>query len=192
MGSIPMADITIGIISDTHGDEGVCRKIWQEFFKDVDLVVHAGDVLYHGPRNQIKEGYNPAGLLDFLNTSPVPLLVAKGNCDSDVDRFVLQHPMSPFLFLQFGELRIMVEHGDALGLEKKFMVSMGRKYGLHLFITGHTHERILEREENMIILNPGSPSLPKGDGIPSIALLGNGRLQVINVLTGATLNQLEL
>lgn len=185
-------DLKIGIVSDTHGDERVCRKIWQEYFRDVDLVIHAGDVLYHGPRNRITDGYNPAGLLDFFNTSSTPLLIARGNCDSDVDRFVLQYPMSPFLFLQFGDIRIMVEHGDALGLEKQYMVSMGQKFGLRLFITGHTHERMLERDKGVVILNPGSPSLPKGDGIPSIALLENSNLRLINILTGESLRMIEI
>lgn len=184
-------DLRIGIISDTHGDETVCRKIWQEYFNDVDLVIHAGDVLYHGSRNRVTEQYNPAALLDFLNNTAKPLLIARGNCDSDVDRFVLQHTMAPFLFLQFGGLRIMVEHGDALGLEKQYMAGMGRKYGLRLFITGHTHERLLLKEEGLVILNPGSPSLPKGDGIPSIALLHNNNLRIINVLTGESLGTMD-
>lgn len=190
--SLNRPDLKIGIISDTHGDEGVCRRVWQEYFSGADLIIHAGDVLYHGPRNPVTEGYNPAGLLDFLNASPVPLLVARGNCDADVDRFVLQHPVSPFLFLQFGDLRIMVEHGDALGLERKYMAGMGSKYGLQLFITGHTHERMLDQEAGLTILNPGSPALPKGDGIPSVALLEKERLRVVNVLTGETLAEAAL
>lgn len=184
--------VKIGIISDTHGNERVCRQIWQNYFSDVELVIHAGDVLYHGPRNPLTEGYNPAGLAEFLNASPVPLLAARGNCDAGVDCFVLQFLVSPFLFLQFGDLRVMVEHGDGPGLDKQYMLNTSRKYGIHLFITGHTHQRVLERTEDVVLLNPGSPALPKGDGIPSVALLENGRVRIVNILTGEVLASVEI
>jgi hypothetical protein len=192
MGKFTVPGLKIGIISDTHGNERICRQIWQSYFKDVQLIIHAGDILYHGPRNPITEGYNPAGLAEFLNASPIPLLVARGNCDADVDRLVLQYLLSPFLFMQFGNFRIMVEHGDGPGLEKHYMIDTSRKYGIHLFITGHTHKRMLERVENVVLLNPGSPTLPKGDGIPSVALLENGQVQIINISTGEILNNAEI
>jgi len=189
---LEVPDLKIGIVSDTHGDLRTCRRVWEKCFGDAQLVIHAGDVLYHGPRNPIAEGYDPAGLAEFLNACPVPLLVARGNCDADVDRLVLQYPLPPFLFMQFGGLRIMVEHGDGSGLDRQYMVDTGRKYGVHLFITGHTHQRMLEKVEEVVILNPGSPSLPKGDGKPSVALLERGRLRVLDVLTGETLAEMDL
>ncbi len=193
MGSmVEVPGLKIGITSDTHGDERTCRRVWADYFHNVQLVIHAGDVLYHGPRNPVVEGYNPAGLVEFLNSSPVPVLCARGNCDSDVDRLVLQCPLSPFLFLQFGGLRIMVEHGDALGLDKEYMVNTSRKYGIGLFVTGHTHERMLERVGDVVLLNPGSPSLPKGDGTPSVAMLENNLVRLINIYTGETLGEVEL
>jgi hypothetical protein len=94
--------------------------------------------------------------------------------------------------MQFGNFRIMVEHGDGPGLEKQYMIDTSRKYGINLFITGHTHERMLERVEDVVLLNPGSPTLPKGDGIPSVALLENGQVQIINISTGEILNNAEI
>ena len=71
----------IGIISDTHGHEMAWAHACERFFKGADLIVHAGDVLYHGPRNPMKADYNPAGLVARINSCPVPVVIAKGNED---------------------------------------------------------------------------------------------------------------
>ena len=75
----------IGIISDTHGHEDAWQKAFDKHFKDADLILHAGDVLYHGPRNPMKADYNPAGLAEKINHSPIPVVIARGNCDASVD-----------------------------------------------------------------------------------------------------------
>ena len=76
----------IGIISDTHGHEMAWAHACERFFKGADLILHAGDVLYHGPRNPMKADYNPAGLVARINSCDIPVVIAKGNCDSSVDR----------------------------------------------------------------------------------------------------------
>ena len=83
----------IGIISDTHGHEMAWAHACERFFKGADLIVHAGDVLYHGPRNPMKADYNPAGLVARINSCPVPVVIAKGNCDSSVDASCIELPI---------------------------------------------------------------------------------------------------
>lgn len=183
--------ISIGFISDTHGDVEVCRRVWNDYFRNVELILHAGDILYHGPRNPILPGYNPSALAEFLNGSRCPILLARGNCDADVDQLVLNYPIqSPYVFLQIEGLRILVNHGDAL--EKNGMVDLARRYGVHLFVSGHTHVYSLEQVDGVILLNPGSPSLPKGDGIPSVALLEGEILKVVNINSGKILSEVKL
>jgi len=176
----------LGIISDTHGDAAVCEHIWKTYFKKVDLILHAGDVLYHGPRNPLPEGYNPQALAGLLNASPAPVLFARGNCDADVDQLVLDYPLqTPYLIIQLENLRIMVHHGT--DLDKCQMLKMAQQFKLDLFISGHTHERTLVKDGQVILLNPGSPSLPKGDGIPSVALIEDGSIKIIDVRQGTIL-----
>jgi putative phosphoesterase len=90
----------IGIISDTHGHEMAWQKAYEKQFQDADMILHAGDVLYHGPRNPMKADYNPAGLVQRINTCPVPVIIAKGNCDSSVDASCLELPVqAPYAYV---------------------------------------------------------------------------------------------
>ena len=75
----------IGIISDTHGHEGAWVRACEQFFTGADLILHAGDVAYHGPRNPMRQTIIPMGLIERINASEIPVILAKGNCDSDVD-----------------------------------------------------------------------------------------------------------
>ena len=105
----------VGIISDTHGHEMRWTLAYEKFFKDADLIIHSGDVLYHGPRNPMLEDYNPAGLAERINTSPVPVIIAKGNCDSEVDAMVLEGPVqTPYAYVMIDGFRIVATHGHTV------------------------------------------------------------------------------
>lgn len=168
----------IGVVSDTHGNVLAWKKLMDGPFAGAELILHAGDVLYHGPRNPMAEGYNPGLLAEALNSSRVPILIARGNCDSRVDQAVVDWPiMSPYVFTEISGLRIIVCHGDSLGRDG--MLAMARRFRAGMVISGHTHIPLLEREEGIVLLNPGSPSLPKGDGIPTAALIYDGKVLII-------------
>ena len=79
----------IGIISDTHGCHERFSLAFDKYFKDADMIIHAGDVLYHGPRNPMLSNYNPAKLAEKLNSCSMPVVICRGNCDSEVDQMVL-------------------------------------------------------------------------------------------------------
>ena len=72
----------IGIISDTHGCHERFSLAFDKYFKDADMIIHAGDVLYHGPRNPMLSDYNPAKLAEKLNACSMPVVICRGNCDS--------------------------------------------------------------------------------------------------------------
>ena len=100
----------IGVMSDTHGSLTYFEKAL-DTLSDCDVLIHGGDVLYHGPRNDIPEGYNPKGLISKINSLD-NIIIARGNCDADVDQMVINHPIqSPYVMSQFGETRIVTTHG---------------------------------------------------------------------------------
>lgn len=160
------------------------------FFQDVELIIHAGDVLYHGPRNPLPEGYHPRGLAEEINNSPVPLVIAQGNCDADVDQMMITWPLqAPYSFLQIEDLRILVNHGHRFSPQER--EAQAQRFKLQLFVCGHTHIPLLERKEGIIYLNPGSPSLPKENWESTAALLENGMVRLLNLNTGNCLKEVS-
>ncbi len=110
----------IGIISDTHGCANTWEKVYDRYFSGYELIIHAGDILYHGPRNDILPEYNPKRLAKQLNACTVPIIVAAGNCDADVDGMVLTMPIqSPYAYLLLEGISIVVNHGHGLTEEDK-------------------------------------------------------------------------
>lgn len=148
----------LGVISDTHGDYINVKKAFDEIFYDVDTIIHAGDILNHGPRNPIPDGYNPVKLADLLNNQPVPVHFAKGNCDSDVDTLMINNFIqAPYLFLVFEGIKIVVTHGDK---NLDYLMELADNHA-DILITGHTHNYTIDKVNKFILLNPGSTSIPK-------------------------------
>lgn len=177
----------IGIISDTHGCARTWEKVYNHYFMGYDIIIHAGDILYHGPRNDIPEEYNPKQLAESLNACPIPIIVASGNCDADVDGMVLTMPIqSPYAYLMIENIPIIVHHGHTLTEET--MRKMAEKFKAALFITGHTHVALLEKHNGVIYLNPGSPAMSKRtDKRGTIARLVDHMIEVLDVETGEIL-----
>ncbi len=149
----------IGVISDTHGSLTGWEKAWQ-IIKNTDIIIHCGDLFNHGPGNPIPEKYSPKELLNIFNNLKIPLLISKGNCDSEVDQTFLNIPLCyPFLFYQTNNLRILASHGHIFKRDE--WIELGKKWKIKILISGHTHIPSLEKIDDIIILNPGSPSIPK-------------------------------
>lgn len=177
----------VGIISDTHGCLETWQKVFNQYFIDADIIIHAGDVLYHGPRNTIPAEYNPKQLAEVLNNCPIPILTACGNCDAEVDGMVLKFPIqSPYSYLMLNGLRIIVTHGHNLTEETK--QAMAKRFKANIFITGHTHIGVMEKKEGIIYLNPGSPAMTKRpDGCGTIAWINDNRVEILDIATGQPL-----
>lgn len=157
----------IGIMSDTHGSLLYFEKALNAL-SDCDFILHGGDILYHGPRNPLPDGYNPKELATKLNEVG-NILIAKGNCDSDVDQMVINHPIqTPYLVSQFGKLKILLTHGYVESIEDT--IKKAKSMNCNLLIYGHTHIKEFYLDENLIVLNPGSTSIPK-DGSHSVATI---------------------
>lgn len=178
----------IGVISDTHGCFTTWKKVYEQYFYNADLIIHAGDVLYHGPRNVIPEEYNPKALAEELNRCKAPIVAAAGNCDAEVDGMVLNIPIhSPYAYLFINQYRIIVNHGQHL--DEKAQTELAQRFQTALFITGHTHIPVLRKDSNGVLyLNPGSPGMSKTtNGHGSIALLEDQNVRIIDIHTGKTL-----
>ena len=149
----------IGLVSDTHGSVKAFEKVMKGPFREVELILHAGDVLYHGPRNPLAEGYNTAALAEKINNLEIPIMIARGNCDADVDQLVLNVPlMSPYVVLSIDGLKLLVLHGESKK-EGDFENLIGR-FGLAVLVHGHSHIPRIRRVGHGLIVNPGTPTIP--------------------------------
>lgn len=183
----------IGIISDTHGCKTTWQQVFAQHFTDMDMIIHAGDVLYHGPRNPIPSEYDPAGLAELINDYAKPILFAKGNCDSEVDAMVIHRPiLGPYAVAFVEGLQIVVTHGDKIRSEEYSEVA--KQYQANLLITGHTHLPGIEQiGPASWHLNPGSPSMSKHpDKIPTVAHIIDGRVEILDVRHGKVLQGVQI
>jgi putative phosphoesterase len=172
----------IGIISDIHGYPENFKKAL-ELLKGCEMILCAGDILYHGPRNPILDGYNPKKLVEEIEANPIPILFARGNCDAEVDLMVLDKSIiCENIFYEKDGIRFIVIHGQNESDER--MKSIANTYKADVFISGHTHIRKLEKYEKTIFINPGSISVPKGDGIPSVAIYEDGVISFLDIRNG--------
>lgn len=172
----------IGFISDTHGSLSAWHLAYAHLAK-VDWIVHCGDVLYHGPRNPLPEGYDPQGLAAKLNALSIPMTIVRGNCDADVDQMLLEYPLeSPYVHMNTPEVAIFAHHGHGGPFPERYI----SRY--RLVVSGHTHLPGIRHEGATVFLNPGSPSLPKNDPtVPTVAVLDGRQLSVLDIRTGRVL-----
>lgn len=178
----------IGVISDTHGSLHFFEKA-MDILKDCDRIIHAGDVLYHGPRNDLPGGYDPKGLAEKINTLS-NIYIARGNCDSDVDQMVINHPLqTPGVLIEFNQKKFFVLHGYTDS--KLSMIYKAKEINADFLILGHTHVKELFKDESLIVLNPGSTSLPK-DGTRSCAIIDSKKIELWDIETKSILNSLNL
>ena len=173
------------IASDIHGSAFYCEKMLKAFEREqADKLLLLGDILYHGPRNDLPEGYATKKVIEMLNNIKEKILCVRGNCDAEVDGMVLEAPIqNPFAFVQWEGLRILLSHGHRQSVAEK--EALAKKYKVHLFIEGHTHLPVLEKKDACIFLNPGSPCMPKTlEKRGTFGVLENGSLSIRYVDTG--------
>lgn len=188
----------IGVISDTHGYDGRVALAMEKFFADAELILHAGDVCYHGinnPNHSVEDGYAPKPLALRLNASKVPVVIARGNGDSEVDQLVLETPIqAPYAYVFANGKRIVVNHGHLIptDADKDAMASHLRA---DIFITGHIHKPVLERRNGIIFLNPGtvSPFLTnQPEKRTSVATIDDDKIQIFDLDSGEVLMSLNI
>lgn len=144
--------------SDIHGSAYYCKKMLEAYDKEkADRLVLLGDILYHGPRNDLPKDYAPKEVIALLNERKDDLYVVRGNCDAEVDQMVLKFPiMADYCIIMDGERTIYASHGHIYNENNLPPLKNG-----DIFIHGHTHVLRAEKRETYTILNPGSVSIPK-------------------------------
>ncbi len=176
----------IGLISDTHGDLAAWEKA-MDALGEVDLILHAGDVLYHGVFNNIPGAYDPQGLARTMNGLTVPIIHARGNCDSEVDQVALDnHILSDFAFASAEGTRILVNHGHRYSEGELVKMAAGGK--ARVVHRAHTHVPELRVADGVMLVNAGSCAIPKQDGeAPTVGLLEDARITIFNIDSGDVL-----
>lgn len=186
----------IGVISDTHGYEKRFSEACEKFFCDADLILHAGDVLNHGPNNPNCKGddYNPKALAKKINESKIPIIICRGNCDSEVDQMVIETPIqAPYAYVFANGKKIIVTHGHTV-ISDEEKNKMAAHLKADIFITGHIHKNILEKRNETIFLNPGtiSPYLTNNENKKtSVAVITDKKIEIFDLDSGEILNSLN-
>ena len=146
------------IASDIHGSAYYCRKMIDVYQKEqADKLLLLGDILYHGPRNDLPKNYNPKEVIAMLNPMKQELLCVRGNCDTEVGQMVLEFPiLADYCFLELDGHTIFATHGHHFNPQNLPMLKEG-----DILLNGHTHIPANQNMGNYTYMNPGSVSIPK-------------------------------
>lgn len=168
------------IFSDIHGSLPVAGHIADLIARhSPDATLLLGDILYHGPRNPLPEGYNPKAVVETLSPFADSIIALRGNCDSEVDSMVLPFPLTPeFTWIlqnsPGGTIRIFATHGHIYNPQSPPPLRQG-----DVLLFGHTHIPKAETGVGKIhICNPGSLSLPKEGTPPCFGIFEKGIFSV--------------
>lgn len=146
------------IASDIHGSEYYCKKLIRAFDSEkADRLLLLGDILYHGPRNDLPREYHPKRVIELLNERKNDMFSVRGNCDTEVDQMVLEFPvLADYCILDGGGNMIFATHGHLYHEDKLPSLHKG-----DILLHGHTHVPKCTVHEQYIYMNPGSVSIPK-------------------------------
>ncbi len=177
----------IAVIADTHGNLDGWQQAKELALNQADIIIHCGDVLYHGPKFAPVTGYDPAGLAQAINQMPAPVLMVRGNSDSEVDQLVLDMPLQqPYLFAQIEGIRLLATHGHLLGLQE--LAALAQKWQIDYLLTGHTHVPVVAQLGEVIHINPGTTTYPlaadEAARRRTCGLIRDGQIKLFDLDTG--------
>ncbi len=165
------------IASDIHGDAECCRALLETFEREgAEKMLLLGDILYHGPRNDLPSDYAPKKVIEMLNAVSDKIICVRGNCEAEVDQMVLNFPcMSDTAVVFDGEtgISMYMSHGHIYSPD-----NLPKMPPRSVFLSGHTHILSAEQKNGVLCLNPGSVSLPKGGNPKSYAVYENGIFEI--------------
>lgn len=170
--------------SDIHGDADCCARMLERFDAEkADKLFLLGDILYHGPRNDLPGGYAPKEVIKMLNERRDKLFCVRGNCDTEVDQMVLSFPiMAEYSMLWLENRTVFLTHGHIFNIENPPALNRG-----DILLHGHTHVQTIDGSGDYIYMNPGSVSLPK-EGNPKTYMVYADGAFTIRTLDGTDVN----
>ena len=161
------------IVSDIHGGYNGTKLIYDLYSSGkFDLIIILGDILYHGPRNDLPADYKPKECIKLLNELKDYIVAIRGNCDAYVDEMVLDFKFNDSMDLKINGLNAHLEHGH-------FLDSYNGNSDIVLY--GHTHILKIEKKDNKIYFNPGSITLPKNNTPKTYAIWDEHTIEIISV-----------
>ena len=178
------------IASDLHGSAYYCRQMLEAFEREgADRLFLLGDLLYHGPRNDLPREYAPKEVIPLLNGKKEKLLCVRGNCDAEVDQMVLEFPvLADNAVLQVGRRLIYATHGHIYHVKNLPPLAPG-----DVLLHGHTHVPAwTEFGQGNLYLNPGSVSIPKENSPHSYMTLEGNTMQWKELESSAVFHELTL
>ena len=163
------------IASDIHGSAYWCRALMAVAEREQpDKLVLLGDLLYHGPRNDLPREYAPKAVIPMLSDWKDRILAVRGNCEAEVDQMVLPFPcMADYALLELDGVTCYLTHGHHFGPDALPPLTPGS-----ILLSGHTHVKMDELRGGIRCLNPGSVSIPK-DGSHSFLIFENGEFRFV-------------
>lgn len=178
----------IMIASDIHGSSLYCEKLLERYKEEnCQKLLLLGDILYHGPRNDLPEIYNPKKVIEMLNNIKEEIMCVRGNCDTEVDQMVLQFPiMADYAVLYHNEHMIFATHGHKYTEQNPPMLYRG-----DVLLTGHTHIPACNEYDDFIYINPGSTTIPKAGSHHSYMIFEDGKF-TWKTIKGETYKEFEL
>lgn len=165
------------IASDIHGSAYYCRELLRVYEESgAGRLLLLGDLLYHGPRNDLPREYAPKEVISMLNAYKDQIYNVRGNCDTEVDQMVLEFPvMADYALFVIDGLTIYATHGHVYNKEKLPPVKKG-----DILLHGHTHILTAERFSDITVLNPGSVSIPKGGNPHTYGILEDKVFRILD------------
>ena len=163
--------ITYLIASDLHGSATYTEELLEAYDRErADRLLLLGDILYHGPRNDLPEGYAPKKVAELLNLRRGEILSVRGNCEAEVDQMMLDFPvLADYCLLAEGKRTVFVTHGHVYNRDNLPPLKEG-----DVLLYGHTHIPLCETVSGIVCMNPGSVSIPKEGSPRGYMTLENG------------------
>lgn len=174
--------------SDIHGSAFYCNKMLEVFEQSgAERLIILGDILYHGPRNDLPKDYEPKKVIGMLNDKKDVIYAVRGNCEAEVDQMVLDFPvMADYAILVFNGITFYATHGHHYHKECLPPMKVG-----DVLVHGHTHLLLAEKYGDYFVLNPGSVSIPKGGNPATYGMLDDTTFQIID-FDGMVVKEIKL
>lgn len=171
------------VFSDLHGSAVYAKKIIDVFKNgDFDKMLCLGDILYHGPRNDLPEGYNPKEVIKILNEYKDSIIAVKGNCEAYVDQMVLDFIIHDEYELDLNGRRVIMTHGHIINPVQHLNLEGA------IVLYGHTHVHKSDFVSGSWYLNPGSTTIPKENQPNSYAILDETSFKVVDFSQNILMN----
>ncbi len=177
------------IASDIHGSAYYCDLLIKAIkTEQADRILLLGDILYHGPRNDLPKDYAPKKVIEMLNPLKEKLLCVRGNCDTEVDQMVLNFPiLADYCVIPLKDRLIYATHGHKFNENMLPPIAKG-----DILLNGHTHVSKCVEYDDFIYMNTGSVSIPKENTPHSYMLLDNDKFIWKNLETGEIYKEYEV